>query len=174
MVEETKICHKDGGEMLRDTKSMTFDYKGRSFTIPQPGWYCSSCDEAKFSLEDLRSTDELLLKTSGANIPMVLDAYFKFVSVTGCLARPEVVRIEEWHNEIIKFLWDRERWQIVLEVHLSGCVRVAFYNTHTGEFRYDDYESIDEISDGDPLIDRIIDHNEYFSTYEEEEEEEED
>jgi len=57
MTDETPmICHECGGRMERSTRPATYDYRGHSITVDQPGWYCAGCDEAVLGPEDLAAT----------------------------------------------------------------------------------------------------------------------
>ncbi len=43
--------------MKRGTKTLSVEYKGRSFTIEQPGEYCSLCDEGIITGADMEKTE---------------------------------------------------------------------------------------------------------------------
>jgi HTH-type transcriptional regulator/antitoxin MqsA len=44
-MSETIRCHACGAEMVRDVRSDEVEYKNRTVSFEQPGWYCSGCDE---------------------------------------------------------------------------------------------------------------------------------
>jgi HTH-type transcriptional regulator/antitoxin MqsA len=54
-----KRCFNCGkGVMKRGTRSLSVEYKGRSFTIEQPGQYCSLCDEGIITGVDMKQTEK--------------------------------------------------------------------------------------------------------------------
>lgn len=56
-MEKISKCDQCGSPMLRDVRKESFTYKGKEIILDQPGWYCSNCDEAEFSLNDMGATD---------------------------------------------------------------------------------------------------------------------
>jgi HTH-type transcriptional regulator/antitoxin MqsA len=44
--------------MVRDTRPDEVEYKGRSVTFDQPGWYCTACDEAVLDGPDAAVANE--------------------------------------------------------------------------------------------------------------------
>jgi HTH-type transcriptional regulator / antitoxin MqsA len=74
-------CHECGSVMVRDTRPMTFTYKGKSVEIDQPGLYCSGCGESLLSIEDAQATEAAFLA-------------FK-ADVDGILPAEEIVRIRK-------------------------------------------------------------------------------
>ncbi len=60
--EPNEICHACGAPMVRDTRPMTFSYKGEAVTLDQPGWHCTECDESVFVGRDVAVTDPAFLE----------------------------------------------------------------------------------------------------------------
>ncbi len=54
-----RTCHECGAVMVRDTRHQTFEYKGQTIMIDQPGLYCTSCNESLLMPEDMAATDPL-------------------------------------------------------------------------------------------------------------------
>jgi HTH-type transcriptional regulator/antitoxin MqsA len=54
-------CHECGSAMVRDTRPMTFTYKGRSVEVDQPGFYCTACDESVHSGDDIQATEPAVM-----------------------------------------------------------------------------------------------------------------
>jgi HTH-type transcriptional regulator/antitoxin MqsA len=46
--------------MVRDRRHVEYEYKGEKTSIVQPGWYCTSCDEAIFIGPDITETEPAL------------------------------------------------------------------------------------------------------------------
>src|SRR4051794_13074146 len=54
------VCPETGKPMVRDTRPMTFTYKGQSTTIDMPGWYCAESGESIHTGEDMKVSDAAL------------------------------------------------------------------------------------------------------------------
>jgi HTH-type transcriptional regulator / antitoxin MqsA len=54
--ENCPVC---GGDLVRETRSVTTEYRGYSQRYEQPGQYCSSCGEAFLGPADLAATAAL-------------------------------------------------------------------------------------------------------------------
>jgi len=51
-------CHTcSKGTLHRGTKSQTFNYRGASIVLDQPGTWCDNCDEAVLTGEDIAATE---------------------------------------------------------------------------------------------------------------------
>ena len=55
--DDAPTCHECGGVMRRDVRPDTIEYRGRTVTVDQPGWYCDACGEAVLTDEDARATE---------------------------------------------------------------------------------------------------------------------
>lgn len=65
------ICELCGAQAVREERLVNYDYKGRSFSLMQPGIYCDSCGEAVLEPEDLKAT-RLQLQTEKSKIDGLL------------------------------------------------------------------------------------------------------
>jgi HTH-type transcriptional regulator/antitoxin MqsA len=54
---DAPVCPETGKPMVRDTRPMTFTYKGQSTTIDMPGWYCAESGESIHTGEDMKVSD---------------------------------------------------------------------------------------------------------------------
>ena len=57
---ETPVCPETGAPMHRDTRPMTFEYKGHTITFDMPGWYCSASEQSIHTGEDMKVSDRML------------------------------------------------------------------------------------------------------------------
>jgi HTH-type transcriptional regulator / antitoxin MqsA len=57
---DTPVCPETGRPMVRDTRPMTINYKGKSATIQMPGWYCDESGESIHTGEDMKVSDAAL------------------------------------------------------------------------------------------------------------------
>ena len=57
---DTPVCPETGRPMIRDTRPMTINYKGKSATIQMPGWYCDESGESVHTGEDMKVSDAAL------------------------------------------------------------------------------------------------------------------
>ena len=48
------------GKLTQGVKSLSFNYKGSSIKIDQPGLHCSSCDEGIVNGSDIKATEKAL------------------------------------------------------------------------------------------------------------------
>ena len=66
-------CHDCGSAMARGKKKVTFEYKGASIEVDQPGWYCRKCGEAVLTTQDVKATEpafvELKARVQGVLTP---------------------------------------------------------------------------------------------------------
>lgn len=60
-MSDTTRCHACGGDMVRDTRPDEVEYKGRSVTTDQPGWYCTACDEVVLDGPDASIANEAFI-----------------------------------------------------------------------------------------------------------------
>jgi len=74
-------CHECGSDMVRDTRPHDVDYKGRSVTVQQSGWYCTGCKE---------------VVVDGTDMTVLEDAFVRLkAEVDGILTPAEVTRIRK-------------------------------------------------------------------------------
>ncbi|MCP4594452.1 MAG: type II toxin-antitoxin system MqsA family antitoxin [bacterium] len=59
---ETIRCHSCGGDMVRDVRTDTVEYKDVTKTVEQPGWYCSQCEEVVFDGADAAVSEEVFIR----------------------------------------------------------------------------------------------------------------
>lgn len=55
-----EVCPWDGAAMARDTRPVTFSYKGFSETLDVSGWYCEKCGEGIHTGAELAAVDKFL------------------------------------------------------------------------------------------------------------------
>jgi HTH-type transcriptional regulator/antitoxin MqsA len=61
MVKKSEQCMScGGGPLKRETREVTFEYKGEVLTYPQPGAWCQECGECFLDTSDDKATDLLL------------------------------------------------------------------------------------------------------------------
>ena len=60
MTKQTIRCSECGGDMVRDTRQMTFSYKGMTATVDQAGYYCTQCDESVHTGVEAAAADRAL------------------------------------------------------------------------------------------------------------------
>ena len=81
-----RVCHECDGKMIRDTRPMTFTYKGGSTTFDLPGWYCDSCDESLHIGPDLiisgRALNTLKARVEGVLEPAAIRRIRKKLRLT--------------------------------------------------------------------------------------------
>lgn len=77
----TTTCHQCGGEMVRNTRLVTYEYHGQSISLSQPGLYCRQCDEGVLTGADIQATEAAF-------------AAFK-ARVDGVLGAAEIARIRK-------------------------------------------------------------------------------
>jgi HTH-type transcriptional regulator / antitoxin MqsA len=58
--KKTSRCYACGSKLERDERLVEYEYKGERTSILQPGWYCTSCDEAVFVGPDLTEAEPKL------------------------------------------------------------------------------------------------------------------
>lgn len=56
-MEKELTCHECGSPMHRDARPVVFTYRDKSIEVDQPGWYCTQCDKAIHSGEDMLATE---------------------------------------------------------------------------------------------------------------------
>ena len=56
----TKQCPECGGELIRSEKLVTYDYRGSSIQIKQPGDWCQNCGEGVLNALDRKSSAKKL------------------------------------------------------------------------------------------------------------------
>jgi len=65
------LCGK--GRLKRETRPVTFSYRGTAFTIDQPGDWCEACGEGVLSVDDLAVTakrrQEMIAQVEGLGSP---------------------------------------------------------------------------------------------------------
>ncbi len=66
-----EVCPWDGAPMARDTRPVTFAYKGLSETLDVSGWYCEKCGEGVHTGAELAVADRALnrLKARAEGLP---------------------------------------------------------------------------------------------------------
>ena len=66
-----EVCPWDGTPMARDTRPVTFSYKGLSETLDVSGWYCGKCGEGVHTGAELAVADRALnrLKARAEGLP---------------------------------------------------------------------------------------------------------
>ena len=57
-MKKCPVC--GGGPLRRETREMTFAYKGQQLTYDQPGLWCKVCEEGLLEPSDKEATDPLL------------------------------------------------------------------------------------------------------------------
>ena len=80
-MSKTQNCPGCGTIMVRDTRPHEVIHKDRSITIRQPAFYCTACDEAVLTTDDIRATE-----------PAIFD--FK-ARADGVLSATEITEIRE-------------------------------------------------------------------------------
>jgi HTH-type transcriptional regulator/antitoxin MqsA len=54
-------CPDCGAEMKRATREIVWNYRGKKYTYKQSGMYCTRCDNAHLSDEDVETTEKQLI-----------------------------------------------------------------------------------------------------------------
>jgi HTH-type transcriptional regulator/antitoxin MqsA len=80
-MKKTLRCHECGSDMVRDTRPHDVNYKDRSVTVDQSGWYCTGCSEVVID---------------GADMAVLEDAFVRLkAEVDDILTPTEVARIRK-------------------------------------------------------------------------------
>ena len=65
LMPDCPLC--DAGVLSRETRQSTYEYKGKTISLKQPGEWCSNCGDAVLRPGDLKATD-LAIKEFQATI----------------------------------------------------------------------------------------------------------
>lgn len=55
-----KSCPECGAKLSRETRSVSYTYKGHHIEISQPGEWCPACNEGVLSRDDMKATEKAL------------------------------------------------------------------------------------------------------------------
>ena len=57
-MKEKRCSDCGNGVLKKGSKALSVEYKGKSFTIDQPGEYCTACDEGIITGADMKETEK--------------------------------------------------------------------------------------------------------------------
>jgi HTH-type transcriptional regulator/antitoxin MqsA len=62
MPKTARRCPRCAGRLTHRTQPVTFTYRGESFVVDQPGWYCGSCGEGLHEAADIAATEKAFVE----------------------------------------------------------------------------------------------------------------